>query len=47
MITIINSFPCEPKQQENLVRALRDAAPELGALPGMVAATLHRSLDAS
>ena len=43
MITIINSFPCEPKQQENLVRALRDAAPELGALPGIVAATLHRS----
>jgi hypothetical protein len=34
MITVINSFACEPEQQENLVRALRDAAPELGALPG-------------
>jgi len=45
MITSSNSFPCEPKQQENLVRALRDAAPELGALPGIVAPTLHRSLD--
>jgi quinol monooxygenase YgiN len=45
MISVINSFACEPEQQENLVRALRDAAPELGALPGIVAATLHRSLD--
>ena len=45
MITVINSFACEPEQQENLVRALRDAAPELGALPGIVAATLHRSFD--
>jgi hypothetical protein len=27
------------------VRALRDAAPKFGALPGIAAATLHRSLD--
>ena len=45
MITVINSFACEPEQQENLVRASRDAAPEFGALPGIAAATLHRSLD--
>jgi hypothetical protein len=39
MITVINSFACEPEQQENLVRASRDAAPELGHCP--VSLPLH------
>jgi len=44
-VTVINSFACEPEQQENLVTAWRDAAAELGALPGIVSAALHRTLD--
>ncbi len=45
LVTVINSFSCEPEQQENLVSAWRDAATELGALSGIVSAALHRSLD--
>jgi hypothetical protein len=45
LVTVINSFACEPDQQENLISAWRDAAGELGKLPGVVSAALHKSLD--
>ena len=45
LVTVINSFTCEPGQQDNLVSARRDAAAELGKLPGLVSAALHKSLD--
>ena len=45
LVTVINSFACEPGQQENLVSAWRDAAAQLGKLPGIVSAALQKSLD--
>jgi heme-degrading monooxygenase HmoA len=45
LVTVINAFTCEPGQQEDLVSAWRDAAAELGKLPGMVSAALHKSVD--
>jgi heme-degrading monooxygenase HmoA len=45
LVTVINSFACEPEQQENLIGAWREAAAELGKLPGVVSAALHKSLD--
>ena len=45
LVTVINSFAGEPGQRENLVSAWRDAAAQLGKLPGIVSAALHKSLD--
>jgi hypothetical protein len=45
LVTVINSFSCEPEQQENLVSAWSEAAAELGKLRGIVAAALHKRLD--
>src|SRR5271166_2051274 len=45
VVTLINAFACEPAQQENLMKAWRDAEAELGVLPGVVSAALHRSFD--
>jgi hypothetical protein len=45
LVTVINVFACEPSEQEQLVNVWRDAAKEFGELPGVVSASLHRSLD--
>lgn len=45
LVTVINSFSCQPGQQDNLVSAWCDAAAELNALPGIVSTALHKSLD--
>ncbi len=44
-VTLINVFSCEPAAQNALVEAWREAETELGTLPGVVSAALHRSLD--
>jgi hypothetical protein len=43
----LNNRSCttEAAQQEDLVGACRDAAAELGKLPGIVSAALHKSVD--
>jgi len=46
LTTLINAFSCEPATQADLIRAWREATEaELGGLPGIVSAALHRSLD--
>jgi heme-degrading monooxygenase HmoA len=45
LVTVINAFSCEPAQQPDLVTAWRDAEAELGMMPGVISAALHRSLD--
>lgn len=46
LVTLINSFTCEPTKQDDLINAWREATDaELGGLPGIVSAALHRSLD--
>jgi Flp pilus assembly pilin Flp len=46
LVTLINAFSCEPKTQDDLVKAWQDATEiELGRLPGIISAALHRSLD--
>jgi hypothetical protein len=46
IVTLINAFSCEPKAQNELIKAWQDATEiELGQLPGIVSAALHRSLD--
>ena len=45
LVTLINAFSCEPTEQHALVDAWREAEAELGTLPGVVSAALHRSLD--
>jgi hypothetical protein len=43
---MINAFSCEPKTQDDLVKAWQDATEiELGRLAGIISAALHRSLD--
>jgi hypothetical protein len=42
---VIDAFTCEAEQQEDLVSTWRDAAAELGRLPGIVSAALHKSVD--
>jgi Antibiotic biosynthesis monooxygenase len=46
LVTLINAFSCEPKTQDDLVKAWQDATEiELGRLPGIISAALHRSLN--
>lgn len=46
LVTLINAFSCEPKFQGDLIKAWHDATEiELGRLPGIVSAALHRSMD--
>lgn len=46
LVTLINAFSCEPRAQDDLIKAWRNATEvELGGLPGIVSAALHRSLD--
>jgi hypothetical protein len=46
LVTLINSFSCEPTKQDDLINAWQQATEaELGGLPGIVSAALHRSLD--
>jgi Antibiotic biosynthesis monooxygenase len=46
IVTLINAFSCEPSSQSDLIRAwLQATETDLGNLPGIVSAALHRSLD--
>jgi len=35
LVTVINVFTCEPAEQEQLINTRREAAKELGELPGV------------
>ena len=46
VVTLINVFSCEPKNQQHLIDAwIRATENTLGRLPGIISATLHRSKD--
>lgn len=46
VVTLINSFSCEPRNQQHLIDAwIRATEQRLGALPGIISAALHRSKD--
>jgi hypothetical protein len=46
VITLINSFSCEPQNQQQLIDAwIRATEERLGSLPGIISAALHRSKD--
>jgi heme-degrading monooxygenase HmoA len=46
LVTLINAFTCEPETQNDLVKVWQDVTEvELGGLPGIISAALHRSLD--
>ena len=46
VVTLINSFTCEPQHQQHLIDSwIRATEQRLGNLPGMVSAALHRSKD--
>lgn len=46
LVTLINVFSCAPENQQRLVDSwIRATEERLGALPGIVSATLHRSKD--
>lgn len=46
VITLINSFSCEPQNQQHLIDAwIRATEERLGSLPGIISAALHRSKD--
>ena len=46
LVTLINAFTCEPETQNDLVKVWQDVTGvELGGLPGIISAALHRSLD--
>ena len=45
LVTVINVFSCEPEQQDALVKAWQEVAAELGKLPGVASAALHKSVD--
>ena len=46
VVTLINSFSCEPQNQQPLIDAwIRATEERLGALPGIISAALHRSKD--
>src|SRR5215469_12114206 len=48
VITLINAFSSEPRNQQHLIDALIRATKErLGSLPGIISAALHRSKDGS
>ena len=46
VVTLINVFSCEPKNQQHLIGAwIRAREETLGKLPGIISATLDRSTD--
>jgi Antibiotic biosynthesis monooxygenase len=46
VVTLINSFSCEPQNQQLLVDSWIQATEQrLGKLPGIISAALHRSKD--
>ena len=46
VVTLINSFSCEPQHQQHLIGAwIRATEERLGRLPGIISAALHRSKD--
>ncbi len=45
-VTLINTFSCEPQNQQHLIDAwIRATEDTLGKLPGIISASLHRSKD--
>ncbi len=46
LVTLVNVFKVEPKNQQQLVDMLIDATEEvMGKLPGFISANIHKSLD--
>ena len=46
VVTLINSFSCEPQNQQPLIGAwIRATEERLRAFPGIISAALHRSKD--
>lgn len=46
VVTLINSFSCEPRNQQHPIDAwIRATEQRLGTLPGIISAALHRSKD--
>jgi heme-degrading monooxygenase HmoA len=46
VVTLINTFRCEPQNQQHLIDAwIRATEERLGSLPGIISAALHRSKD--
>ena len=46
IVTLINAFSCEPRNQQHLIDAwIRATEERLGSLLGIISAALHRSKD--
>ncbi|MGF1590211.1 MAG: antibiotic biosynthesis monooxygenase family protein [Pleurocapsa sp.] len=46
LVTLVNVFKVEPKNQQRLVDMLIEATEEvMGKLPGFISANIHKSLD--
>lgn len=46
VVTLINTFSCEPENQQPLIGSwIRATQERLGELPGIISAALHRSKD--
>ena len=46
LVTLINSFSCEPQNQQLLIDLrIRATEERVGRLPGIISAALHRSKD--
>ena len=45
VVTQINVFEVDPKDQDNLVRLLMEAVQKVRSMPGWISASVHKSLD--